>query len=46
MPYGVKKKGGKWVVYNRETGKVYGTHPSKVAAVAQLKAIYANTGGK
>jgi hypothetical protein len=46
MPYAIKKSGNQWKVVNRETGRVLGTHPSKVKAEAQLKAVYANTGGK
>jgi len=32
MPYGIKKKGSKWQVVNKETGRVLGTHPSKMSA--------------
>ncbi len=47
MPYGVKQtEGGKWVVYNKETGHVYGTHATKKDALAQLAAIEVNTKGR
>jgi hypothetical protein len=44
MPYEVRKtKGGDYEVYNPETGKVYGTHPTKGDAEDQRDALYANT---
>ena len=46
MPYAIKKSGSKWQVVNKDTGRVLGTHPSKAKAEAQLRAVYANTGGK
>lgn len=42
MPYKVEKRNDKWVVFNPDTGKVYGTHDSKADAEAQRKALYAN----
>jgi hypothetical protein len=43
MPYNIKKlKTGKWIVYNPDTGKVYGTHPTRKDAQDQQKALYAN----
>lgn len=42
MPYNVKKKGNKWIVYNPDTGKIYGTHPTRKDAEAQQKALYVN----
>lgn len=42
MPYSIKKKGDKWVVYNKESGKIMGTHKSKEKAKEQIKALYAN----
>jgi len=42
MPYAIKKQGNKWVVYNKDSGKVMGTHDSKEKAKAQLRALYAN----
>ena len=47
MPYGIKKvSGGRQAVYNKDTGKVYGRHPSREKAVKQIAAIEANTGGE
>ncbi len=46
MPYSVRKKGKRWTVVNKKTREVLGTHTSKKKAVNQLKAVYANTGGK
>jgi hypothetical protein len=37
----VQQRGGKWVVYDTD-GHVYGRHPSKGEAEAQLRALYAN----
>ena len=42
MPYSVRKRGKKYVVVNKDTGKVKGTHPSKAKANRQLRALYAN----
>ena len=42
MPYKVEKRGEKWVVFNPDTGKVYGTHDSKKEAEDQQAALYAN----
>lgn len=42
MPYAVRKRGNKWVVVNKETGKVKGTHDSRESAMRQLRALYAN----
>jgi hypothetical protein len=46
VPYSVRKKGSKWAVVNKKTGRVLGKHTSKKKAVAQLKAVYMRTGGK
>jgi len=47
MPYGIKKvSGGRQAVYNKDTGKVYGRHPSREKAAKQIAAIEANTGGE
>ena len=42
MPAKIRKQGKKYQVYNTDTGKVYGTHKSRAAALAQLRALYAN----
>jgi len=42
MPYAIRKRGNKWVVVNKETGKVKGTHSTREKAVRHLRALYAN----
>lgn len=44
MPYGKKydKKLKKWVVFNKENGKIKGKHPNEDAANRHLAALYAN----
>lgn len=42
MPFGIKKSGYEWEVYNKETGKVYGKHKTKKKAIRQLRAIKMN----
>ena len=43
MPYEVKSRGKKWVVQKKVGDhKVMGTHPTRAAAVRQLRALYAN----
>lgn len=44
MPWAVRAKGGKYVVVNKDTGRVMGTHSSRAKALRQLRAIYANYG--
>lgn len=46
MPYEVVKKGSKWVVVKESSGKVIGTHPTRAAAVKQMRALYASEGKK
>ena len=46
MPFKVRKKGNKWVVVSKTSGRVLGTHSTKKSAVRQLRAIYANYYGK
>ncbi len=46
MPYGIRKEGDTWVVVNLVTGKVYGKHPSRAQAEAQVRALMAATDGK
>ncbi|CAK0743134.1 hypothetical protein CCP1ISM_160014 [Azospirillaceae bacterium] len=43
MPYGVRKNGDKHQVYNKNTGRVYGSHDSKEKANKQLAALHINT---
>jgi hypothetical protein len=42
MPFDIRKKGNGFQVYNKASGKVYGTHPTESAARAQQKALYVN----
>lgn len=40
IPYKVEKRGDKFVVVNKDTGKVMGTHPTRAVAVKQMRALY------
>jgi hypothetical protein len=40
MPYAIRKRGNKWVVINKETGKVKGTHDTKEKAIRQMRLLY------
>ncbi len=42
MPYHIEREGNNYKVVVDSTGKVVGTHPSKIQAQAQLGALYAN----
>lgn len=44
MPYGIKRVGGRWVVYNKDTGRAMGRHRSKDKANAQLAALHIHVG--
>lgn len=46
MPYEIAKRGNSYVVKKKDGSKVFGIHPSKDEALAQLRAIEANTHGK
>lgn len=46
MPYKIKKQGGKYVVYNSDTGKSAGKSATRAEAVDHMKALYANVGKK
>lgn len=46
MPYKVEKRGSSWVVKKKDGSKIFGHHPSKAKAEAQMRAIYANEGKK
>jgi len=46
MPWKIVKRGSQYAVVKESNGKVVGTHPSHAKALAQLRALYANTGGK
>lgn len=41
MPYGIRKQGNKWVVYNKDTGDVKGTHSTEESAESQRRLLYA-----
>ncbi len=46
MPYQIVKKGEKWEVINKDTGKSHGKHDSKEKAMKQMKLLYMVEGGK
>jgi hypothetical protein len=41
-PWHIVHRDGKWLVIGTENDKVYGTHPTEQAAVAHMRALYAN----
>lgn len=43
MPYTVAKKGKKYFVENKNTSRVMGHHDTKEKAIAQMRALYANS---
>jgi len=46
MPYKVEKKGEKWITRNTQTGKVKGTHDSKIKAQRQMNLLYGVESGE
>lgn len=42
----VRKRGNKWVLISKPTGRVLGTHPTRAEALAQERAIQARKRGK
>lgn len=40
MPYGIRKKGDKFLTINTETGAVKGTHETREEAEAQMRLLY------
>ena len=42
MPYVIRKVGENYQVAKRDGGHVFGTHPTREAALKQLKAILVN----
>jgi len=46
MPYAIRKKGNKWGVINKETGKVKGTHDTREKALRQMRLLYMIESGK
>ena len=47
MPYAVRKRNSKFVVINKNTGKVKGTHASRAKAESQMRLLYhVEHGGK
>lgn len=40
MPYKIIKKKRKWYVYNKDTGKLKGTHTTREKAEAQVRLLY------
>jgi len=43
MPFGIRKDHNKWVVYNRETGRVFGHHSTRDSALSQLAVLHMRT---
>lgn len=43
MPWKVVAKNGQYCVVKRDTGAVVHCHPTRKKALAQLRALYANT---
>ncbi len=43
MSWKISHEGNKYKVVKESTGKVVGTHSSHAKAVAQMRALYANT---
>ena len=43
MPWGIRKKGSKYQLVNKQTGKVKSNHTSREKAAAARRAIGANT---
>lgn len=39
MPYTIRKEGKVYKVFNRETGALKGTHPTKAKAEAQVRLL-------
>lgn len=46
MPYSITKSGSKWVVKNKHTGHIKGTHTSKEKALRQMRVLYMVESGK
>ena len=46
MPYKIEKRGDKFVVVNKKTGKVKGTHSSRAKALAQMRLLYGIESGE
>jgi len=46
MPYKIEKEGDKWIVRNTDTGKVKGTHDSKIKAQRQMRLLYGIESGE
>jgi hypothetical protein len=45
MPYTIEKRGSKFVVVNKDTGDVKGTHDTKEKAQKQMNLLYGIEGG-
>ena len=44
MPYIIESKGDKFILSNKDTGRVVAAHKTKAKAEAQRKSIYAHEG--
>lgn len=40
MPYKIVRKGTKWYVINKDTGKSHGAHSNQKKAMAQMRLLY------
>lgn len=40
MPYKIEKRGNKYIIKNKKTGKVKGTHLSRAKAESQMRLLY------
>ena len=40
MPYQITKSGNKWIVKNKNTGAVKGTHDTEEKAKSQMRLLY------
>ncbi len=39
MPYAVRRRGAKWIVVNKQTGDVKGTHDTRKKALRQVNLL-------
>jgi hypothetical protein len=46
MPWKIQKRGSQFAVVKKTGGHTLGVHPSKAAAVKQMRALHANEGRK
>lgn len=46
MPYIIEEKGDKFILSNKNTGRVIAAHKTKAKASAQMKSLYAHEGSQ